>query len=385
MTWMVVSAILLSLYSLLLIYYRQHWCAIPAPTKGLPTELPGISVIISARNEEKNIAKCVVSLLNQDYPKDLLQIIVVNDHSEDATEKIVSGINDERLLLLNLSDYVKDRSGTNSYKKRAIEYAITKATGKLIVTTDADCVTWSKWIESIAAFYVEKQAAFIAAPVTFEMCDPSLGLDKKFLFVFQILDFLTLQGITGAAVHSGAHNMCNGANLAYEKKIFEEVGGFEEIDSIASGDDMLLMDKIQRKYPDRIFYLKSKDAIVRTHPEDTWKKFLNQRIRWASKSGKYKGAQIKLVLLLVYLLNVWLFILGIASFFDSQIILLFLSTLLLKIIVELYFLIPVAKFFDQKNLLWWFVPAQPFHILYTIIAGWLGMFGTYQWKGRKVK
>ena len=62
------------------------------------------------------------------------------------------------------------------------------------------------------------------------------------------------------------HNMCNGANLAYEKKVFYEVGGFEGIDKIASGDDMLLMHKIQKIYPDKIGYLKSADVIVKTQP-----------------------------------------------------------------------------------------------------------------------
>jgi len=59
--------------------------------------------------------------------------------------------------------------------------------------------------------------------------------------------------------------------------------------------------------------------------------------------------------------------------------------LLIKTIFELFFLYPVAKFFNQTKLLWWFPIAQPFHIVYTVIAGWLGKFGKYTWKERSVK
>ena len=63
--------------------------------------------------------------------------------------------------------------------------------------------------------------------------------------------------------------MCNGANLAYEKKAFYEVNGFTGIDNIASGDDMLLMHKIYKQYPERVLFLKSTDAIVQTKPMET--------------------------------------------------------------------------------------------------------------------
>ena len=97
--------------------------------------------------------------------------------------------------------------------------------------------------------------------------------------------------------------MCNGANLAYSKAIFYAVDGFKGIDNIASGDDMLLMDKIQKQYPGSIGFLFSDNSIVQTLPMPTWKDFINQRIRWASKAGKYKDIKIIAVLVLVYLFN----------------------------------------------------------------------------------
>src|SRR5438552_2515384 len=150
--------------------------------------------------------------------------------------------------------------------------------------------------KKIFSFYEEKDPVFIAAPVI-------LQNNSSVLQMFQALDFLVLQGITAASVYKQFHSMCNGANLAYEKKAFEEVKGFESIDHIASGDDMLLMHKIRKKFPGRLNYLKSKKVIVSTQPMKTWKEFLNQRTRWASKARFYDDKRIFFVLLLVYLFN----------------------------------------------------------------------------------
>ena len=194
--------------------------------------------------------------------------------------------------LLSLKDFT-DGTALNSYKKKAIEIAIRQSTGDLIVTSDADCVVKNTWLQNIAGFYEQYKPAFIAAPVTYYN-------ENNFLKTFESLDFMTMQGITGAAVCKKFHAMCNGANLAYEKKVFYEVNGFKGIDTIASGDDMLLMHKIYERYPERVLYLKSKDAIVETLPAGTFAAFFNQRIRWASKADKYDDNKIFLVLLLVY-------------------------------------------------------------------------------------
>ena len=103
--------------------------------------------------------------------------------------------------------------------------------------------------------------------------------------------------------------MGNGANMAYSKSAFNEVGGFSGIDNIASGDDMLLVHKISQRYPGRIAYAFTNEAMVETDPEPDLKSFLRQRIRWASKAAKYEDKRIFRVLLLVYAANLSLFIL----------------------------------------------------------------------------
>ena len=159
------------------------------------------------------------------------------------------------------------------------------------------------WLQSIATFfYHSTQARFYpAAPVKINTSN-SLTL----ICFPNHSNFITLQGITGAfaVFRAPAFDACNGANLAYAKnQFFMEVDGFRDIDHIPSGDDMLLMHKIFGKYPDRVFFLKDKTAIVSTLPETTWKGFFNQRIRWASKAGRYDDRRISWILALVYLVN----------------------------------------------------------------------------------
>src|SRR6185312_13793082 len=204
------------------------------PSKTLSdTELPFISVIIAARNEEKNIGKCIQSLISQTYPENKFEIIITNDHSTDNTVSIIHSFEKENIQVINLADFTQNKI-LNSYKKKSIETALQFAKGDLIVTTDADCIAPKKWLETLVSFYKEKSPVFVALPVAFSNPLPEDSFLKKFFKNFQSLDFMTLQGITGASVEKKFHSMCNGANLAYEKKVFYEVNGFEGIDEIAS-------------------------------------------------------------------------------------------------------------------------------------------------------
>ena len=377
----------LIIYTALIFFYKISWHQIPVYNNGQSpdkNESLFISIIIPARNEEKNIGSCIQSIISQTFPSNNFEIIVVNDHSTDNTTNVVLSFKQENIHLINLEDFTKAQV-LNSYKKKSIETAMQFAKGELIITTDADCITPGKWLETLAAFYKEKSPVFVALPVVFKNALNSDSFFKRFFKNFQSLDFMMLQGITGASVYKRFHAMCNGANLAYQKKVFYEVNGFEGIDRLASGDDMLLMHKIQKRYPEKIMFLKSKNVIVETASAETFKDFINQRIRWASKADQYTDKKITGVLLLVYFLNVWIFILGISSFFSVKAFYYFLISIAIKTTVEFIFLFPVSKFFGKQKLLWWFFPAQPFHILYTIVAGFLGKFGSYQWKERRVK
>jgi cellulose synthase/poly-beta-1,6-N-acetylglucosamine synthase-like glycosyltransferase len=398
-----IGCLLFTVYGALIDYYRRAWSAIPTFTPSpasIKTCKTRISVLIPARNEAVNIADCIESLSRQSYPKDLYQVIVIDDHSTDATWEILEDLYlpDLSLTCLRLAE---DPANTvKAHKKFAIETGIRAATGELIVTSDADCHFHPDWLTTLAVFFEETGAKFIAAPVRIgEAATPenrslpakgsflakrSFPAKRSFLAIFQTLDFITLQGITGAAVYKKFHSMCNGANLAYEKKTFYEVGGFKGIDAIPSGDDMLLMHKIYSKYPASVFFLKSRQAIVTTKPETSWSNFINQRIRWASKADHYDDKRIFWVLLLVYIVNAMFAAMAILACWNVWWLWPLLIGLAVKTVVEYPFVNAVAFFFGQRPLMIYYPCLQPFHILYTIVIGWLGKFGSYRWKDRKI-
>lgn len=375
MLWFVLAPALLLPYVVLLLYYRRWWNRQPTvqvPDNFEPTTR--FTVIIPARNEAAGIKTCLESVLQQHYPVDLFEVLVVDDFSDDATAVIAAQHKGVRVIALK--DHVQQP--LNSYKKKAIEVGISHAAGDYIVTTDADCRVPANWLRQFARIIEQQPTVFIAAPV-------AMKEESSFIKLFQSLDFLSLQGITGASVAAGVHSMCNGANLCYSRKAFAEVGGFQDVDHIASGDDLLLMHKLYRRYPAEVRYCKSPDSIVYTDPVETVGAFFRQRIRWASKAGHYQDKRIFSVLLLVYLVNCYLLALLAGGFFRYELWMLLTGSLLLKTIAELWFLLPVAAFFKKESLLTWFPFLQPFHVFYTVIAGWLGTFGTYKWKGRQVR
>jgi biofilm PGA synthesis N-glycosyltransferase PgaC len=356
---------------MLVLYYWVSWRSIPLFCKKEPFCDEKISVIIPARNEEKNIGALLEALSRQDIPASMMEVIVVDDDSTDNTSKIVRAFEGVKLVSLKGKDI-------NSYKKKAIESGIAAATGELIVTTDADCIPGPGWLRTIAACRKESNPVLIAGPVM-------MTTNSSVLQNFQAIDFMVLQGITGAAIQKKHLSMCNGANLSYERKVFHEVNGFEGIDEIASGDDMLLMHKITNRYPGRVAFLKSPPAIVSTEPMKTWKEFFNQRIRWASKAAKYNDKRLFPVLLLVYLVNLAFLVMLVAGYWNSWFWILMLAMLLLKTIAELPLLVSVAGFFNRRPVIKYFLFFQPLHIIYTIVSGFLGQWGRYEWKGRMVR
>lgn len=373
--------ILLTLfYAGLQAYYIKGWKALPIwsiPIDYQPTTK--ISVLIPARNEATNITACINSILAQTYPNTLFEIIVIDDHSRDKTPDLVRNYNSPQVQLIQLADYV-DKNSIQSFKKKAIEIAIKKATGDLIVSTDADCIAQPNWLQLIASFYEKNNLKFIAAPVNFHK-------EKSIFEQFQSLDFIGMMGITGAGIHTKLMNMCNGANLAYSKAVFYEVKGFEGITEFASGDDMMLMQKIAKRYPNQVGYLKNQTATIFTEAKPTLKGFLNQRIRWSTKSGSYAETQVTVILALV-----WFFCLSIpltflvALFMDWNLFYLLVFQMIIKLIADYQLLSRMSCFFNRTDLLKTFLISSFYHLIYIIAVGFLGgIVKKYEWKGRTVK
>lgn len=339
-----------------------------------------VSILIPARNEAANIQKCIQSVLSQNYPLNLFEIILIDDHSEDDTVKLVKDLSSQNIQILYLKDFIENRASLKAFKKKAIEIGIQNSSGELIVTTDADCIVPKNWLNYLVSFYEKKEVKFIAAPVNFH--------DEHSLFEkFQSLDFLGMMCVTGAGIHRRFMNMCNGANLAYEKKAFYEVNGFEGIDKIASGDDMLLMQKMSKRFPDQIGFLKNKNATTLTKAVPDLRSFISQRIRWGSKSGNYQEFQIIAILGFVFLfcVNILLNFL-LLLFFFTDLTWIFLFQLSIKTVIDFFFLKSISDFFERKDLMKVFFLSQIMHIIYIAVIGFLSNFKKeYHWKGRKVQ
>lgn len=377
MNALIISVVVLAaVYGFLMVLYALGWNG-----SSLAGETPvcsgrtRVSVIIPARNEAAHIRSCLEAVLAQHYPAKLLEVIVVDDDSSDETGLVARSVSGDRVRVLFLPDFLIPGTVLVSPKKKAIETAVARAGGELILTTDADCIMGPQWVSSMVACYEQTGARCIAAPVAYHR-------EHSLFQVFQSLDFLGMQGVTGASGYFRSGTLCNGANLGYAREAFLEVGGFSGVDGIASGDDMLLMHKIYLRYPRGTTFLKSRSAIVFTIPQPDIRSFLHQRVRWASKASKFRDRRVTGVLLVVYLWNLMFPILLAGAWLEPVLGWFFLGCLLYKTLVELLFLVPVTRFFHKERLLLYFFPCQILHIPYILTTGFLGLFKRYEWKGR---
>lgn len=368
-----ISILLILCYLIIILYYIYHWNRLK--TWQIPSKYAAqttVSVIVAARNEAKTISTCLNALLAQEYPKNLVTIWIVNDHSDDNTATIVESYAQDQIQLLNLP---KGKSG----KKQAIEFAIQQSQSTLIVCTDADCIMEKNWLNYIVSYYQTHQPKFIAAPVSFHR-------EKSLFERFQSLDFMGMMAVSGAGINGQFMYMCNGANLAYERTAFEAVNGFEGINHLASGDDMLLLQKIAQQAPDKIGYLKNPQAQTLTSAKSTIQSFFQQRIRWASKSSAYTNWQVLFMLGIVWLLCLSLCIDLLLIAYHPVFLWGFLFKFFAKAFADFFLLRMMAHFFGRPQLMTAFIPSLFFHWWYITIIGSLSHFiKNYSWKGRTVR
>ncbi len=337
-----------------------------------------ISVIIAARDEEDNIIKCLEAIFKQNYPANYFEVIVINDNSTDSTVFVIENWMKEfakNVTLIHLPSDIK----TKSYKKQAIQTAILQSAGDVIVTTDADCIMSSNWLNSIADFYNRFHHKMIVGPV---FIAPVESLSHK----LQNIELAALIGVGGAFLQAGIPLMCNGANLIYEKKSFLEIEGFKSIDNIASGDDMLLMLKFKKHFgAEQIGFLKNFDAVVYTKPLEKIKLFFQQRKRWASKSKDYQDIAVVCLAGIVFFAAFSLSICLVMSFISNKFAFLFIFLFVIKCLIDFIFLYSISSFFKNRKWLWLTIPGQLLNIIYVPLIAIASQFGSYQWKGRKLR
>jgi len=333
------------------------------------------SIVVPFRNERENLPVLLDSIRKLQYPIDLFEIILVDDFSEDDSVRFVYNWRMENgsfqfTLLENISV-------TGSPKKDAIARAV-PLTKDWIVTTDADCVLPENWLATLDAYIQQHKVAMLVGAVTYTTKKSS------FLQQFQQLDLTALQGATIGSFGLGLGFMCNGANFAYRKSLFESLGGFAGNKNIASGDDVFLLQKAVAAFPEKVHYLKSEAAMVTTQPTKNWSDLFQQRLRWASKTGSYQSLFGKDLAVLVFAMNLSLILaLGCVGF--GLMHWCGLAVLFgLKFIIDTLLLYKTNRFLTGKWM--WFLLLSAF--IYPFFCVGVAVFaigGGYRWKGRRFK
>jgi cellulose synthase/poly-beta-1,6-N-acetylglucosamine synthase-like glycosyltransferase len=364
-------------YAVIIGMYSFGWFRLKTETtkESLPTTF--VSIIIPCRNEEANIENLLDDLVQQDYPENRFEILVVDDNSTDLTiDKVNAFISQKnrpfiKLILINQDDH------RSAFKKKAIHLAIEAASGELIITTDADCRMGKNWLKSVVDFYETTKPKMIVGPVSFHN-------EKTWFEKAQTVEFLSLIGITAGAISIGRPIMCNGANLAYEKSSFHEVGGFGN-DNFSSGDDVFLLLKIKKRFGNKsVKFLKNVNAFVYTEAKKNLMEFIHQRTRWASKNKGY-DLKILTVSFTVFMVNFLLAAGLIWGIFDLKLLCNIILLYFIKLLIEIPVLLGIVSFARRQQLLWNALPLVLLYPVYIIITGTMGIVASYQWKGRTVK
>lgn len=355
-------------YFLLQVYYLFFWNKTPkisAPPSYNPTE--GVTVVIVARNEAQSIEVCVHSILRQQYPDHLYEIIIIDDHSIDTTVDIVNGMPDNHLRLFHLKDYPTYIKAP-AFKKSGITLAVDKAKYETIVVTDADCMHEENWLLTIMYAFHKENIVFQTSPVI-------LSPGRSMLEKMQEMEQLTLMLITGAGITSGLHPMANGANMAFRKSAFLQVHGYEDNHRYASGDDMFLIEKMSIAFPNKISFAKSQQATVYTEGKKDWPSLIKQRLRWAGKNKGLKNKAIRRIWTFVGAYHVLLLLLFITALFHVTSSWPFLLLFCAKWTADYMLITSATVFFRRTSLLRYFVPLQFLYTCYVLRLGLMLMLG----------
>ncbi len=331
-----------------------------------------ISIVLSARNEEKNIGACIKQLMAQEYPKTSFEIILIDDASEDETYKLASNI----LSQSNIKHQII-RQNEHTGKKINLTKAIHLATGDIIVTTDADVIYRNVfWLKAIHLYFVKYQPAMLIMPIDYTT-------HHQVLSTFQIVENIAISGITAGYTGINMAFMCSGANLAFKKHAFIDANGYQSHLDISSGEDVFLLEDIKNKKSANIMYGFDRHLIVKTLPEINLRNFLEQRIRWAYKA-KYNKNQLNLFGgFIIIAANLLVLALIVAIIKQSAIIPYLSIFVATKFVFDFLLLFLASNFLNKVKYLMWLIPFECVYWIYALVIGVASLIYKPYWKGIK--
>ena len=336
-----------------------------------------VSVIIAARNEQDNIEHILQDLTVQKYPKQLYEVLVADDNSTDQTTTIVKRFckSNKNFKLVS----IKDIPTGYSPKKYALECAVKKSRGEIILATDADCRVTPHWIPAMVSYFTP-DVGFVAGFSQLGQKHASQNLLER----LQAFDFLQLMSAMTATFNLGHPLAASGQNMGYRRTAFLQVGGYSKVAHRISGDDILMM-QLVRKYTNKsLLFAAHPDAYATSKPHRTLKNLLNQRKRWAS-NGAYQvfcNIPFFIYLILVFLVNSILFFAALFTLFYGAGLQILGLCFLIKAGAEFAIAMRSTHYFNRIDLLryfpLWFLVQMP----YIVISGLFGTFGKFNWKDR---
>lgn len=329
--------LILFIYLAVLLGIALVYLALPIEQNLAGASKSGLSIIVCIRNEEKHLAACLQSLLDQDYDKDLIQLILVDDNSQDQSIHIAQS-------LLNSSglDFLLIRNAKREGKKVSIVKAVSEAKHKLILLRDADTLSPDKsYLSSMLAFQKKGNYDLVIGPVT-------LFREEGLLSLIQQIENNILQILSAGTAALNRAFLCSGANMLFTRTAYESVNGFRSHIHLESGDDVFFLEDLKKTGKARIAYLKSKEAQVQTYPELSWAALFRQKTRWASKFRYNPNLFNSLLASLVFAVNFLWVLLFLHPFFFFQLNFFFVLFILLKSGADIFLLFLSRSFMPIK-------------------------------------
>lgn len=374
----IISFCLLLLYIVKIFSFRLGWYR-ALRIKAGQVITPGISIVLPVRNEAGNIGQLLEELARQVYPADYLEIIIIDDHSDDRTPEIIQSFCDLYPHFRHLS-----LEPSESGKKAALYKGIGAAKHPLVINTDGDCRAPGEWVAEMVRPFSDPTVRMVIGTVVLE---PDRGVFRS----MQSLEFFSLTAVSAGSAGLKTPVLCNGANLAYYKEDYLRFHEETELHS-ESGDDIFLMLWLKKKFPGSIRFSVPRNSVIRTLPSPGLSSFIMQRIRWSSKSRYYRDIGIILTSLLVYALNAlltgillaFLIVFLLTGIWNPGLIQLSGIIFTVKTIVDLILLAPVLRYYRKSRLLIYFLPLQMIYFVYVSLVGLMGQFFYFTWKGRKI-
>jgi poly-beta-1,6-N-acetyl-D-glucosamine synthase len=264
--------------------------------------------------------------------------------------------------------------GESMGKKAAISLGVEKASGEIIVTTDADCTHHPDWLQTINNQFNNPKLQLLVG---------SVGIQSKSFFSrLQAIEFSSLIGSGAALLQWNVPTMANGANLGFRRDAFLTVNGYEGNQHIASGDDEFLLRKIHQRFPDGISFNNDEKSVAITEPQPSLAACFQQRLRWASKWKHNTSLLTKLIAVIVFLFQMGIIALlitvSICPNRPWQII------VFSKFAIDGIFLWRVSTFLKTKFSVLPFIALEFVYPIYVIVIALLSQFVPYKWKGRKI-